>query len=93
MNQVTGEQVRDAMITANITRVEHHDCGGCGVVVFYSRIGENLYFNPGCGCKWSPSEPRAWSDAADWINMQTSEEWRQKLRAAFGLPAGPAQEG
>lgn len=84
--QVTGEQVKDAMIAANITHVDHHDCGGCGEMVFYSREGEHLFFNPGCGCSWSPAEPRSWQSAADWINMQSNAEWRSKLRAAFGLP-------
>jgi len=83
--QVTGEQVKAAMIAANITRVDHHDCGGCGEMVFYSREGENLFFNPGCGCSWSQAEPRTWDSAADWINMQSSAEWRNKLRERFGL--------
>jgi hypothetical protein len=89
MSKVTGKQVRDAMIAANITSVDHHECGGCYSRVFYSREGEQLFFNPRCGCTsgWTPPEPRPWSDAADWINMQTNEGMRQKLRAAFGLAA------
>ncbi len=84
---VTGEEVKAAMIAANITHVDHHDCGGCFEMVFYSREGKHLFFNPRCGCSsgWSPPEPRDWSDAADWINMQSSTEWRNKLRARFGL--------
>jgi len=54
-------------------------------MVFYSRDGEQLYFNPGCGCSWSPREPRSWDDAAVWINMQTSVEWRNKIAARFGI--------
>lgn len=86
--QVTGDQVHAAMVAANITHVDHHDCGGCGTMVFYSRQGDQLFFNPRCDCSpgWSPPEPRDWSDAADWINMQSRPEWRNKLRAAFGLP-------
>lgn len=83
---VTGEQVKAAMIEAGITHVEHHDCGACGSRVFYSREGESLFFNPGCGCAWGPAEPRSWESAADWINMQSSPEWRNRLRERFGMP-------
>ena len=86
MNKVTGEQVRDAMIAANVTHVDHHDCGGCGAMVFYSRQGDQLYFNPACDCGgWSPAEPRGWNDAAEWINMQRAPEWQEKIAARFGL--------
>jgi hypothetical protein len=82
---VTGAQVLEAMKAANITHVDHHDCGGCGEMVFYSRFGDQLFFNPGCGCSYSPPEPRSWDEAADYINMQ-NDEWRAKLKALFGLP-------
>ncbi len=86
--QVTGEQVHAAMVAANITHVDHHDCGGCGAMVFYSREGDQLLFNPRCDCGgWSLAVPRDWSDAAEWINMQSNAEARNRLRAAFGLPA------
>jgi len=86
-NKITGEQVKTAMIEADIIRVDHHDCGGCGSMVFYSREGENLYFNPSCDCVsyYAPPEPREWEEAANWINMQSSEEWRTKLMKRFGL--------
>lgn len=94
--QVTAAQVRAAMIAANITYVDHHDCGGCGEMVFYSREGEQLFFNPGCGCSsWGAREPRDWQDAASWINMQSSPEWREKLAQRFGLTGEnrPSTEG
>jgi hypothetical protein len=78
-------EVRDAMIAADITEVPHHDCGGCGVWVKYLRHGEQLYFGPGCGCSWSNPEPRSWADAADWLNMQSRPDIQQKLAARFGL--------
>lgn len=85
---VTAEEVKAAMVAANITRVNSHECGGCGSMVFYSREGERLFFNPACNCssRWSPSEPREWDDAAEWINMQSHAEERNKLRLRFGLP-------
>lgn len=84
MKQVTGQQVKDAMIAGGITRVDHHDCGICGVMVFYFRDGEQLYFNSGCGCCWSPPQPRDWEEVANWINMQ-NDEWRKKIMLRFGL--------
>lgn len=98
--KATADEVRAAMIAANITSVDHHDCGGCGYMTQYLREGETLYFDPGCWCSSysaSSPEPRDWSDAADWINMQSNAEWRDKLRVRFGLPpetpAAPQAEG
>lgn len=86
---VTGEQVKEAAEKAGITRIDHHDCGGCGMMVFYSIHGGQLYFNPGCGCSWSPREPRSWESAADWINMQSrSGEYGDvgaRIAAKFGI--------
>lgn len=82
---VTGEQVRNAMKDAGITVVDHHTCGICGVMVFYSRDNDQLFFNSGCGCMGSPPQPRNWDDAAEWINMQSVPEIRQKLATKFGL--------
>jgi hypothetical protein len=91
--KVTGEQVRAAMIAANITHVDHHDCGGCGEMVSYSRHEDQLYFNSGCGCSWSPPQERSWDDAADWINMQGDPEWHLKIAARFGLtPPAPGKQ-
>lgn len=87
--QVTGEQVKAAMIAANITHVDHHDCGGCGYMTRYLREGDALLFDSGCYCGMRGVEnlqSREWQSAADWINMQSNAEWRNKLRAAFGLP-------
>ena len=83
---ITGQKIKEAMIAKGIDRVNHHDCGLCGDMVFYSRIGEQLYFNSGCGCSryWTPPEPQSWDDAANWINMQ-NDEWRGKLSQQFGL--------
>jgi len=84
VNYVTGEQVRDAMAAADITRVDHHDCGICGEMVFYSREGSRLFFNSGCGCGSSPARGVEWQSAADFINNQ-NEHWRNELYARFGL--------
>ena len=83
--QITGEQLKQAMIAANITRVDHHDCGICGYMTAYVRQGELLYFDPGCDCSFRGAlEPRPWEWAARWVNEQDAE-WQIKLAAAFGL--------
>lgn len=84
---VTAEQVKSAMIKQGLERVDHHRCGICNSMVFYSREGEQLYFNSGCGCSWSAPEPREWESASDWINMQSSSEHRDALKVKFGLLA------
>lgn len=75
---VTGEQVRAAVMAAGLTYIPHHECSCCGEMVAYTVHDGDLYFAPGCGCSWSPQEPRTWDSAADWINMQ-NDEWRVKL--------------
>ena len=84
---ITGEQVKDAMIEKGIEYVDHHECGICGVMVFYIREGEQLFFNSGCNCSHKGPEPRSWQSAADWINMQSNKEWREKLALRFGVAA------
>ena len=84
---ITGDQVKEAMLSNDITRVDHHHCGLCGDMVFYSREGDQLYFNPGCSCvrPYNPPEPRSWDDPAKWINMQTNDEVRTKIAKRFGI--------
>lgn len=81
---VTGDQVRAAALAAGLTYVQHHECGCCGAWVAHSIHGENLFFEPGCDCSWSPPEPRDWQSVADEINMQ-NEEWRVKLMQRWGM--------
>lgn len=87
MPQVTGEQVRDAMITANIQIVDVRDCSICGVMLQYIRVKDELYFNSNCDCTSFDTdvEPRGWSVLADWINRQETPEARNMLRARFGM--------
>ena len=86
MEKVTGEQVKAAMIAADIARVDHHECGGCGWMVYYFRDGEDLFFDPSCDCSSGSGQREAtWDDAAEWINMQTNEVSRNRIAGAFGL--------
>lgn len=86
---ITAEQIRDAMIAADITYVSHHECGCCGSMVSYTRIDKQLFFNPGCDCSWTPPQPREWQDAAEWINMQSTQEVKDELAALFGFTVKP----
>ncbi len=79
-------EVKKAVEKAGIIRIDHHQCGLCGGMVYYSVDCGNLYFNSGCDCSWSPPQQREWSAAANWINMQTSSAHRNKIAASFGLP-------
>ena len=83
--QVTAEQVKAAMMAANLDWAVSHDCSICGTDVGYVRVGDRLYFRPACHCSFSPEEPRTWQDAADWINMQSGDEHKAKIAARFGL--------
>ena len=85
MSNVTGEQVRDAMMAGDIDRVPHHDCSICGEWTFYARQNDQLFYSSACGCAWSEPRWRDWGDAAEWINMQSAPEWKEKLAAKFGL--------
>ena len=87
MKKVTGEEVKKAMIDNDITYVEHHDCGFCKQYVYYSRVDEDLYFNPDCGCTSYDALPEvsSWEDAADWINMQSKDKNRIEIAKRFGL--------
>lgn len=91
MGNVTGDQVREAMKAANITHVDHHDCGGCGYMTRYLREGDALLFDSGCYCGSRGVEnlqSREWQSAADWINMQ-NDEWKATLMERFGLTPNP----
>lgn len=85
---VTGEQVKAAAEKAGLTRIDHHDCGGCGYMTAYLIRDGKLYFDPGCDCsRLGPAaiEPRTWNSAADWINMQSEQKHRVAVAQKFGL--------
>jgi hypothetical protein len=86
VTNVTGAEVRDAAIAAKIKRVAHHRCGGCGVMVHYLIVDQMLFFDPSCDCTRAfRPELREWSDAANWINMQSDPKHRVEIANSFGL--------
>ena len=86
MSNITGEQVKEAVLATGITRVDHHECGFCQVMVHYVIKGENLFFDSSCNCTtlFSDLQPREWDYAANWINTNEGEN-RKKIAALFGL--------
>lgn len=85
VRDVSAEEVKAAVAAGNISWIDCHECSGCGRMVGYSVNQGRLYFNSGCGCSWSPAEPRAWSYAADWVNMQSRPDIKRKIAARFGV--------
>ena len=87
ISTITAEQVRDAALAANVTSVPSHPCSFCGHLVGYRIIDGELWYDSGCECVYNPDslQRRSWQAAADYINMQTSLEWRNKIAAQFGL--------
>jgi hypothetical protein len=83
--KIAPEQVRNTMLISGIETVEYQECGCCGEIIFYSRIGDRLFFNAGCGCGWKPPEPRGWGDASHWINGQGNDKCREELMQRFGF--------
>ena len=84
----TAEEVKEAMISKNITHVDHHECSLCGYMTQFVRKGKHIFFDSGCDCVGSSDpnlNPKDWNDVAEWINMQSNKSSKSKLAAEFGL--------
>ena len=82
----TGEQIRDGMKKAGITRVFSRDCSICGYDLCWIRKGDYLFFDSGCNCvTYSCCEPRSWSEIADWLNAIDDPNQKEKWFADFGI--------
>lgn len=90
---VTEIEIKEAMIAADITRVNHHECGICGQMTAYLREGENLFFDSNCRCSSYDSEPgyRSWESVAQWVNIQREGEFKEQLKASFGITVPQAE--
>jgi hypothetical protein len=78
---------------AGKTRLDHHDCGGCGYMTAYLFDGDNVYFDPGCHCSSygpSPFEPCSFKDIANWLAMQSTDEVRDRIMSRLNSEATPA---
>ncbi len=87
MSNVSGEQVKTAVMTAGIVFIEHHSCAICNYMTRYIHANGDLYFDAGCYCgrTMSDLEPRGWDDAARWINTQSNETVKVEIAKRFGI--------
>jgi len=76
-------QVKEAVLKSGKTWIPHHDCSICGQYVGYHVINEDLYFSSSCGCGSSGVHPVPWSEASEWINMQSTEDAKKLVAAKF----------
>lgn len=83
---VFGTDVKDAVLKAGIKTIPVSECGICNFPTSYKVQGDNLFFDGACDCV-SYQDPRwvDWSDAADWINMQSTDKGKSEIAARFGL--------
>lgn len=86
MRDVTGEEVKKAVLEKDISSINHHDCCICGFMVKYLVVEGRLFFDPSCNCSSGGGpEPCDWEEAAKWINVQSNPEIKKKLAARFGI--------
>lgn len=87
MEQVTAVEVKKAAEVAGITQVLHHQCGCCDGWTRYLIIKGDLFYDAKCGCSTPGSLPiqQHWSQAADWINMQSDDANRIDIMKRFGM--------
>lgn len=86
LGEVTADEVKAAMIQANIEAVYVRECSLCGSGMYYRREGEQLFYDSNCDCVTftTPLQARSWQSAADWINMNTGDV-QLRIKKAFGL--------
>ena len=87
----TAEWVRDHVHTTGAYGLDHHRCGICNSMVAYSfdppGSEPEVFFYAGCDCAQSPGRPSSWSEIADWLAMQSSDEIRERIVSGFRYPA------
>lgn len=84
---ISAEQVKAATLAAGLKRIDHHDCGFCGVMVHYTIEDGELLLHTACDCVtyYEPPRHQTWESAAEWINMQNNEDARVRIAAKFGV--------
>ncbi len=83
MPDYTADGVKKLVQDNNHTRLDHHDCSICGVIVRYlfTDAGENVTFDASCNCSTYSAEPRdsSYKEIAEWLAMQKTDETRDKI--------------
>jgi len=85
MKEVTGEDVKQAVLAAGLVSIPLRECSMCGVEISYLVEGGVLFFDSSCGCEQAPPKRVKWEALANLINRQTEEKHRLSLMAKFGL--------
>jgi hypothetical protein len=86
---VTGEQVKSAVLKTDIKYVNVRECGICKSPIGYYVHAADLVFDGSCECcRGENFRPDQWTNAAEWINMQTRLVNRIDLMKKFALLPG-----
>ncbi len=95
MDDITVDEIREAVSERSITWLSFHACSICRAPVGYVIDGDSLFYDSACGCTTyrSPPEPRDWDDLARLFNRQEPEirqrMWGDLLNMGGPLPAPP----
>jgi hypothetical protein len=81
MQKYSAEWVRQQAQEKGASWLVNHDCSLCGTDVGYIINGEQVSFRSGCGCSWSPDRPSSFEEIAEWLQMQKSDEIRDRIMA------------
>lgn len=82
---VTGDEVRDAVAKAKISRVQIWRCSICHHEIGYVIGNEGPCFHSECSCSFHPLVQRTWDEVAHMINRQTDEKARRAFMVKFGM--------
>lgn len=85
--QVTGDEVRRAVLVSNEKQIMYRRCSICDSGLFFEIIEDELFVNTSCECTSRPDGRKyyGWEAAADYINMQSSLQVRNEIRQQFGM--------
>jgi hypothetical protein len=84
---VTGRQIKEAMIANKITKVDYHQCPHCDWRLHFLRKGNRLFFDSGCKCTRKASLLRRenWDALAKWINLESNQQAKARLLQSVGF--------
>lgn len=84
---VSGEMVELAVEKAGASFIPLRECGICRETIGFHVQGKGvLWFDASCGCGGGGGHYEGYAHLAEIVNMQTSPEARNSLRAKLHLP-------
>lgn len=82
IKRVTADEIRESVVKNNIDCFPIHCCAICGEWVgyrFFRWPNQEVVFDSSCFCvSYENVQPRSWEDVADYINMQSNEEYAKE---------------